>query len=76
MAASSSIRSGGSRINDRLADDFVGGVAEGALRGRVPTEDDAVEIFADDGVVGSSNDGGQPRLQFVGCMMDGARSCR
>ena len=57
---------------NRLADDFVGGVAEDALGGRVPTEDDAVEIFADDRVVGSGNDGGQPRLQFVG-LHDGRR---
>src|SRR5580700_3421734 len=37
---------------DRLADDFFGRVAEQALGGFVPADDDAVEILADDRVAG------------------------
>src|SRR5262249_55921987 len=36
----------------RAADRFRGGVAEQLLRTQVPTGDDPVQVFADDGVVG------------------------
>jgi len=42
---------------DRPADDLFGRVAEQALGGAVPADDDAVEGLADDGVVGRVNDG-------------------
>jgi hypothetical protein len=41
---------------DRLADRFLGCVAEHPLRRPVPRRDDAVEVLADDGVVGGIND--------------------
>ena len=73
MVASSSIRSGGSKIRDRPADHLVGGVAEDALGGRVPTQDDAVEIFADDGVVGRSTMAASRACNSSVCMMVGRR---
>src|SRR5262249_41656859 len=45
---------------DRLPDDFLCPVAEGAFRGLVPTGDDPVQILADDGIVGGSNDCREP----------------
>jgi hypothetical protein len=50
---------------DWLADHFVGGVAEDALRSGVPARDDAFERFADDGIIRGINQGGEPiRSQF------------
>ena len=45
--------------SDVLADGFFGEVAEDAFGGFVPTGDDAVEGFADDGVVGGIDDGSE-----------------
>jgi len=42
----------GEELGDRLADHFVGGVTEHALRRLVPAHDNAIKVFADDGVVG------------------------
>src|SRR5690606_36529349 len=44
---------------DRPADHLVGAIAEQALGALVPTHDDAVEILADDGVVGGFNNLGE-----------------
>ena len=41
---------------DGIADHFLGGVAEHPLGGWIPAFDDAVEVFADDGVVGRGDD--------------------
>jgi hypothetical protein len=43
---------------DRLADDLIGLIAEKPLRTAVPTGDDAVEVFADDRVIGEFHDRG------------------
>ena len=51
---------------DGLADHFLGGVAEHSLGGLIPTSDDAVEVFADDGVVGGGDDRLEPAFQFDG----------
>src|SRR6185369_7049004 len=45
---------------DGLADYFVGGVAEDPFRPLVPTGDDALEGFADDGVIGRLDQRRQP----------------
>ena len=37
--------------NDRLPDDFFRLVTEEAFGGGIPTSDDSIEIFADNGVV-------------------------
>src|SRR5258705_12390358 len=42
----------GDNEGDVVPDGFPGGVAENALGRGVPTSDDAVEVFADDDVVG------------------------
>ena len=42
-----------------LADRFLGRITEQALRTLIPAGDDAVEIFADDGVVGAIHNGSQ-----------------
>src|SRR5581483_3897195 len=49
----------GDEGEDGFADDLLGGVAEDALGGFVPAGDDAVEVLADDGVVGAFDDGGE-----------------
>jgi hypothetical protein len=51
---------GGYQLQNRLADDFMCRVAEDALGPHIPRRDDAVEVFADDGVVGRFNDRGEP----------------
>ena len=51
---------------DRLADHLLGGVAEYPLGGLVPASDDAVQVFADNRVIGRSNDGGKQGLCFFG----------
>ncbi len=55
----------GDEAENGLADDFFGGVAEHALRAVVPGADDAVEVLADDGVVGGIDDGGEAEADFV-----------
>jgi hypothetical protein len=57
---------GWEKDGDGLADHFFGGVAEHSLGGLIPAFDDAVEIFADDGVVGGGNDGFESAFQFDG----------
>ncbi len=42
------------------ADRLIGAIAEHAFRGLVPRGDDAVQILADDGIVGRLDDRGQP----------------
>ena len=44
---------------DRLADHFLGGVAEQALGADVPAHDDPVQVLADDRVVGRFDDGSE-----------------
>ena len=46
------------RVMD-FADGFLGGIAEETLSALVPTVNDAVEIFGDDGVIGGLDDGGE-----------------
>jgi hypothetical protein len=41
---------------DRFPDDLVSRIAEKPLRTAVPTGDDAVEVFADDRVIGEFHD--------------------
>ena len=45
---------------DRLADGFGLGVAEHPLGGGIPRHDHAVQVFADDRIVGRLHDGGEP----------------
>ena len=49
---------------DRLANGLFRRIAEQTLRARIPADDDAVEVFADDRVVGRLDDTGElpPRL--------------
>ncbi len=48
---------------DGLADHLLGGVAEDALRGFIPTGDDALKGFGDDGIVGGLDNGSEPSLR-------------
>ena len=57
IAGNSSGWSGGIRDRQWFADDLLGGVAVEPLRTLVPTDDDAVEVLADDGIVGRLHDG-------------------
>ena len=43
---------GGEKNGDRLSDHLFGGIAEYSLGGLVPTADDAIEVFADNRIVG------------------------
>jgi hypothetical protein len=47
---------------DRFADRFLFGVAERALGARIPALHDAVEVLADDRIVGGFDDAGEPLL--------------
>src|ERR1700748_457601 len=49
---------------DRLADDFISGVAEEPFGGCVPTGDDDVESLADDGVIGRLDDSGESVTRY------------
>ena len=56
----------GNEDADRLADRFLGGVTEDFLGARIPRSDDAVEVLADDGVIGRFDDLGKvPRGEIV-----------
>ena len=44
---------------DRVADGLGGGVAEEPFGATVPALDDAVQVLADDGVVGGFDNGGE-----------------
>ena len=56
------------RHGDRLADDLMRRVAKEALSAGVPREDHAVEILADDGVMGGFDDRRQTRLGLLGAL--------
>jgi hypothetical protein len=56
---------GDDEVENRPTDRLVRGIAEDALRAAVPGEDDAVERFADDGVVGRFDDGRELRADLV-----------
>src|SRR5690606_19763875 len=49
----------GDDFQDRLPDHFRGRIAKNLFRGVVPAHDDAVQCFADNGVVGTVDDGDQ-----------------
>ena len=50
---------------DRLADHFLGGVAEQALGADVPAHDGPVQVLADDRVVGRFDDGSEPLARGI-----------
>jgi len=52
--------------SDRLSDCLLGRVAEQPLRSGVPAVDDALEVLADDCVVGKFDDAREPIGIFVG----------
>ena len=52
--------------SDGLADDLGGRVAKHRRGCLIPRNDDAVQVFADDGVVGGFCDGREPRARRVG----------
>ena len=57
---------GRDEAGDGLADHLVGAIAEGAGSAAVPRGHPAVEVLADDGVVGPFDDGGEPgRLHLL-----------
>src|SRR6185437_4663811 len=47
------------QAKNRLADHLVGGIAEDLARAFIPAGDDALEIFADDGIVRRVDYGGE-----------------
>src|SRR5580704_14815951 len=55
----------------RFADNLVSGVAEEPLRAFVPACDDAVQIFANDGVVGRIDDGSKKAANALGVVVFG-----
>ena len=59
------VAGGGDDLGDVLADDLIGREAVDALGRRVPADDDAVEVFADDGVVRGLDDGGKAAALVV-----------
>src|SRR4030095_10843582 len=63
---------------DRLADDLLRSVAEDALRAGVPGADDAVQIFADDRIVGRFDYGGELGFSLLGllALADVAHECQ
>jgi len=52
----------------RLAEHFGFGVAERPLGAGIPTDDKAVEIFANDGVIGGVDDGCEKGTDFLGLL--------
>jgi hypothetical protein len=61
----------------RLAGGFLGRIAEHALGAAIPGLDDAVEILADNGVVGRLDDGREPlREKFRRCFQRARRAPR
>src|SRR6478672_2613559 len=54
--------------HDRLADRFLRSVAEQALRALIPALNDAIEVLADDGVIGGIYDRGQPGRRGLGAL--------
>src|SRR5262249_47918684 len=61
----------GDEQRDRFADHLLGGVAKQLLGSAVPAGDDAVEVFADNGVVRVLDDRGeQPARLFAPQMLD------
>ena len=61
---------GGDDERDGLADRFFSGVAEHPLGGAVPRRDDAVEVLADDRVVGGLDNGGKPECGSIRYTVD------
>jgi hypothetical protein len=51
---------GRDQLQNRAANDFVRRIAEDAFGAHIPRRDEAVEVFADDGVVGRFDDRGEP----------------
>ena len=56
---------------DRFADSFFGGIAKQPLRALIPTHNDAVQIFADNGVIRRLDDGGQSLTGLFGLLQLG-----
>ena len=61
----------GNQHGDGPPDRFLGRVAEQPLRAFVPTGDDAVEVFADDRVVGGIDNGRQQRSSLLAVLAFG-----
>ena len=61
----------GNQHGDGPPDRFLGRVAEQPLRALVPTGDDAVEVFADDRVVGGIDNGRQRRSSLLAVLAFG-----
>ena len=60
----------GNDRGDRLADHFFGGISEQSLGARIPADDHAVEVLADDGVVGQFHDAGElPARLFAAALI-------
>src|SRR5579875_1593602 len=57
---------------DGLADHLIGGISEEAFGGRVPAGHDALQVFADNGVIAGFDDGGQPVARLVAAAFAGA----
>jgi hypothetical protein len=53
-----------SQRSHRLAYNLFGGVAENSFSSAVPGENDAVQVLADDGVVGGLHNSGKPLLKL------------
>src|SRR2546423_13454775 len=51
--------------HDRFADDFFWSVTEEPFSGCIPTGDVAIQVFADNGVIGIFDDGRQPSACFL-----------
>src|SRR5689334_12354264 len=55
---------------DRLADHFVGGIAEQALGAWIPADDASGEVLADDRVIGGFDDAGElPACLFAAALL-------
>ena len=68
---------GGYDGRDRPADHFLRRVAEHALRPKIPRRDDAVQVLADDRVVGRRDEGREVKGRSIGCIRHAAaRSVR
>ena len=56
---------------ERLSYSFGFGVLEHALRARIPTGDDSVQIFRDDGVIGGFHHSGEPGVRLFSSLLRG-----
>ena len=50
----------------RFADDFLRRIAKNPLRPLVPAGDDAIEVFAHDGIIRGLHYGGEPGARVIG----------